>query len=52
MHEVIKGFNNGICWSDSWFHDIVMFEGDSVRKANVLSSIDKNGVNNIVQGRY
>lgn len=29
-HEVIESFHDGICRSDSWFHDVLLFEEDSI----------------------
>lgn len=37
VHQVVLGYNNGICWSDSWFHGILVFD-----KESIASSLDEN----------
>ena len=47
-HEVIESFQDGIYRSDSWLHDVLVFEEDSVQESGSARSLDKDDVSVIV----
>lgn len=41
VYEVVEGFDYDMCWSDSWLHDIFVFEEDGVREASFGNNLEK-----------